>query len=117
MPCPSHSTLHASRLARQHLPHLRRTGDPMPPHRDTGDPPVSGIGRPGGRLGRDPLAALSCAPPPGSPPGEGVPTLASHRVATAASGRPCTDGGRRGAEKERRAFTPCTRRATLGFAA
>lgn len=56
MPCPSHSTPHASRMARQHLPQLRRTGDPMPPHRDTGNPPGSGIGGPGGWLGSGPVA-------------------------------------------------------------
>src|SRR5213080_3118852 len=55
MPCPSHSTPRASRLARQHLPHLRRTGDPY--HRTgTPIPPVSGIGRPGGWLGPGPVA-------------------------------------------------------------
>src|SRR6266851_3017736 len=82
------------------------------------DHELSGSGlsvAPGMAQGLDPRAGTPGAPPPGSPPGEGVPTLASHRVATAASGRPCTDGGRRGAEKERRAFTPCTPRATLGL--
>src|SRR5690348_1648031 len=72
---------------------------------------------PGMAQGLDPRAGTPGAPPPGSPPGAGVPTLAQSPGSHGGLGQAMYRWRSSRAEKERRAFTPCTRRATLGFAA